>query len=260
MSGPSKTETKNEPWAPAQPSWLKLISEGNAAYDATSKTPFEGDYYAGPSDAFRTDLASSRDLARRTQAGDFLSPESNPFLAGAINAAINPVKRTLQESILPGIDDAAISSGAYGGARQGVEQNKALVNFDEAATDATSRISYDNYLRERQNQQGATNTLLGLGTTEQNWAQGQLASDYQKYQDTQTAPWNGLDKLLQILAGTSGFSTQTTTKSSNPLTEILQALAGGAGLATSFFNPFGAAAGAVLPGGTPLGQGGIGHA
>lgn len=235
MSGDKVTETKVEPWDKAQPTWMKLLTEGNTAYDATSKDPFGGEYYAGPSDAYRADLGSSRDLYRRTLGGDFLSPESNPFLQGAIDAALRPVQNRLTNDILPMIDDAAISGGAYGGARQGIEQNRALSDFSTAATDTTSRISYDNYLKERQNQQGATGKLLGLGEIEQGWEQGGLAGEYQKWQDQQTAPWNGISQLLSILAGTSGFATTTQTQQSNPIAELLQGLGGGASLISSLF-------------------------
>lgn len=98
-------------------------------------------------------------MAQATARGDFLDPKSNPFLASAAQAMIRPVQQTLTEKALPNVKDAAIAAGAYGGARQDVQENQALRDFDTAALDSTSRLYASNYEAERQRQMMAGQLL-----------------------------------------------------------------------------------------------------
>lgn len=264
MSGPSKETQENKPWGPQEEAYKRLFAAGEAAFGATPKDPFTGDLYADPTEAQRTGvdwlkglapgLGSGvdliRDLATKTVRGDFLKPESNPFLSSMLQVALDPVTKAFTEVALPSIEDASIAAGAYGGASQNLLKQAAAADFSKAGTDATTKIAYDNYLRERGNQMAApqlfsdANTfatapaeaMLAAGDLEQRWGQGELDSNYQKWLDLQEAPWRGLDKLAGIL-GAGGFGTSVRTKESNPLAEIIQGLSGVAGLAGSFMNP-----------------------
>lgn len=269
MSGPSRQtqETVNKPWGPQEEAYKNLFASAESAFGMTPKTPFAGDYFAPPTAAQLSGAESVkaaapgmsvgfpeiRNLGVAQARGDFLSPESNPFLAATIEAAINPVLKKYTQNIFPAIDDASISGGAYGGARQSIEQEKAAEDFGAESSRVAAQIAYDNYLKERAIQQQTPqllnaanelslapgNTLLGVGGVEQGWDQDVLAGEYQRWLDSQSAPWAGLDKFAAALgAGGFGSQTQTLEKQANPLTEILQGLVGGAGLVRSFANPF----------------------
>jgi hypothetical protein len=136
MMGGGQTQTTNtssQPWAGVQPYFKNLFSSASDAFGATPKTPFTGNFYADPNKLQMKALAGTTQaapflsaganniqrLANQTASGKFLSVDSNPYLRGAMDAAINPLQENLQRNILPGIGSTAQSSGAYGGSRQG---------------------------------------------------------------------------------------------------------------------------------------------
>lgn len=280
MSSPPKTiEQKtvqdNAPWKEAQPYFADLYKRANEAMEATNKNPFMGDFLAGPTatqmqglDLAKTaalnpsatvaapmDNSAIRDYATKSLSGAFLPSASfnyqaNPFLSGAIEAGIAPVRRSLMEVALPGIADQAIAQGAYGGAGQDISQERAVRQFGETAGNIASNISMGDYNNqmglwasqleaERGRQQGATGILGGvnasdwasqnaflqdqarmkmspgqdlitLGGLEQGWNQTGLENILQKDQAQRTAPWYGLGELANILTQ-GGFKTMTGT-------------------------------------------------
>jgi hypothetical protein len=282
MSGKSTTTVENKPWGPEEQAYKDLYASATSAFNSVDKNPYGGEYFAAPNADQQAGLASLKDaagnmgggqelqdLAKSQINGDFL--KMTPELSGMIKAALDPITRKYSEVLLPGARDAAISGGAYGGARQDLQENQILQDYGNEASNTTANIAFQNYANERGIQQNSGNllnqahslmedpgkTLFSVGDTEQGWDQQQLAAEYQKWADAQSAPFNGMDKYAAIL-GSGGFGTQTQTKSSNPIAEVLQGLAGGLGLIGSFGNPFTAIAGlgskAILgaPQGNPL--------
>lgn len=90
--------------------------------------------------------------------GNYLDPAKNPTLGGYVNAAISPLRDTLAQTSLK-IGDASQLAGAYGGSRQQVLSDQALKDFNTAATDAASKIYYQDYATERANQLAAGGLL-----------------------------------------------------------------------------------------------------
>ena len=111
------------------------------------------------------------DYLQATMRGDYLSPDSNPFLADAIRAAQDPVLEAFSQDILPGI------TGQFGGGfgLGGSAAINATRRAGEDVSDALSRdatLAYANaYQQERGLQEGATQFMgnldlsraLGLG-------------------------------------------------------------------------------------------------
>ena len=75
--------------------------------------------------------------------GDWLNPASNPYIKSVADAAISPVQDAFNKNKLA-VSDRAIAEGAYGGARQDLQQNKLVNDAAKTMGDITSGIYYNN--------------------------------------------------------------------------------------------------------------------
>lgn len=225
---------------------------------ALGKDPgaYMGNFLAQPGQDAQQGLATLRDatpmigqgagdllnMAQSTLQGDYLRPESNPFLQSVADAMTGTVRRQLTEGVLPNIKDAAISQGAYGGARQDVQENQAVQQFDQQALNAVNQLFASNYAAERGRQMQAGDLLqqgyglaaapgqFQLGIDEASRGLQQLALDNarQQWMEQRSAPWYGLGEAANILqAGNFNNSTgQSVQTKPNPNYEdpMLQAL------------------------------------
>lgn len=258
-----------KPWGPAEPLLMDMLTRAQEAMRQTPKTPV----FTGPNadqtaaiDSFRTLAGKAgqgadelRNLGTATARGDFLSPQSNPYLQGAIDAAINPLRKQLTGNVMAA-GDAAQMAGAYGGDRGEILKAKALRDFNEVGTDTAARMLAQNYQFERGMQQGAGGLLTQanevgsqpgllldqIGTQQQNW-------DMQKAIAAMDAPWAGLDRFSNILSTVTPYGTTNTNSTTTGSTSggqggsALKGAMGGAS-AGAAFGPWGAGIGAVLGG------------
>jgi hypothetical protein len=98
-----------------------------------------------------------------------LNPASNPYLAGAYAAAAEPITQNYQNVVLPGITTNAMTSGAYGGSRQGVAQGMASNDYLRQLGNLASTMYGNAYSQGTQQALQAGTSLLGAQQT------GQLA-------------------------------------------------------------------------------------
>jgi len=132
----------------------------------------------------------------RAASGEYVG--QNPYLAGAMQAAIDPITRNYQTAIAPGLDAAAAASGRYGSGAQAGMANTAQQNLLRETGNITQEMSNANLARERQLQDAAAsqygqlyNAGLGLGMTGlQNAANIQNAAGGQF--------WKGQDAAAQM--------------------------------------------------------------
>lgn len=269
------TTQENKPWSAQEGYYKDLYSKAQSAFDQTNGQVYGGQTYAGPTQAQQdaisgvktasagmgTGVEALRNLATSQLNGDWLNPSTNPYIANVAQAALNPVQQAFDKNKLA-VQDRAIMSGAYGGARQDLQENDLVDQFSKTAGDITNSLYFNNYNAERGRQQTSGNlldqanqlslagptALAGAGQVEQGWNQAALDAELKKWQMEQQAPWSGMSELASIL-GSGGFGTsvQENQQASNPLLGILQGAMGGAstgaGLATGIG---GVAAGAGL--------------
>lgn len=201
-----------------------------------------------------------RNLALAQIRGDYLNPESNPNLRGAMDAAVNPIQLRLQRQIMPGISDRAVQQGAYGGSRQGVAEGIAAGEFARESLDAANRIAYENYARERDIQQRSAPMLAQAGELDLAGSRIMAALGQGERNRLAEAPWTGMDKYAQILGAggfrrdsgtgselTNGTTTTTGTPAGGGLGGAISGGLGGAS-ALSAFGPPGMAIGGILGG------------
>lgn len=253
--GPSKrvTTNVNEPTETQKPYYESLYQIGNTALTnqrnmGSTLAPVTPGMrqglanYAGRAPSLGAGYAPLVNLATKTARGDFLTAESNPFLGSAINAAITPVRRQVQENILPQITDQAIAQGAYGGARQDLQEQQVTRDFGREAADVAAGISLQNLANERQLQQNAPNLFnaaddqlmaaplaqIRAGETERGWNQEVL-------DDKAKQLWAGLPEFSQLLSS-GGFGSQTVTAPGpSKFQQLLQGALGLLGIGTSLF-------------------------
>ena len=148
------------------------------------------------------------DYTRATARGDMLN--SNPYLQGAIDRAIDPVKDKIQSQFA--------MSGRYGsGANQDV--------LAKSLGDVASNIAYGDYQRERQNQLNAQQQLGNLAQQQfanQSGAIGALGNLQQQQFANQSGALGALGNLSQAdiqrrLAGGSALSAMDTARMARQL-------------------------------------------
>lgn len=234
--GGGTTISKTEPWDKAKPYFERLYAAGENAYNTLDKGDYTGQLVAGTDpmvqDSRRRVLSllptlsqSAGDvgaLAQRNLSGMYLDPASNPYLQSTMDAANSSTIRQFMESVGPGIDSAAISAGAYGGARNGLAYGRAAQGLAEELSNTNARTAYQNYATERQNQQNAPAMLqqaiqMGLapaqlqqqiGASRQGEQQALLDSELERYNANLMAPFRGLGEWSQVL-GQGGFNSST---------------------------------------------------
>lgn len=74
-----------------------------------------------------------------------LDPRTNPWLAGAADAANRETVRQLTTQVFPEIRSGAIGAGQYGGSRQGVLEANALAAASQAMADSNVSMFSDAY-------------------------------------------------------------------------------------------------------------------
>lgn len=269
--------TTPTPWQPADLGLKEMISQAAQAYAATPKTPvFTGpnatqqsavNYLTGQAAGTATGGQELRDLGQATARGDFLNPSSNPYIMGAISAAVDPYREQLDQNILK-VGDVSSMNGAYGGDRSALLRASALTGFNKAATNVSASMLADNYGRERQLQQNAGNilaqgnelmlkpgqVLAAAGDQQQSWDMARIAA-------LQEAPWTGLDRYASILgqvqpyASTTSTGTETTNSTGtqtpargSTATGVATGALGGAASGFQVGGPWGAAIGGIVGG------------
>ncbi len=222
---------------------------------------YTGNYFAGPNQtqldanqgvvnaagSLGSGGADLRQLAMDQIQGQYLDPNSNPWIKDVVAAGIKPLQQGLDRNLL-NIDDRAISQGAYGGSRQDLQQLSALSDFNKVAGELSSNVYAQNYANERQIQQNSgslinqadlmaligPSTAASAGGQQQTWDQQALDNARAQFQGDQNAPWAGMQDFLKVLtAGGFGQATSVEQGGSNPLGSALQGAIGGASTGAS---------------------------
>lgn len=194
----SKSKTKNEPWAPAQPYILKNLAQQDAVFQSTQPQleQFAGmqrDTYGRLAPGAEQGISGAQGLVNRTLNGDFLN--GNPYLDAILGKT--------RQSVTDGVDSQFSAAGRYGsGMHAGI--------LARELADAENQARFNNYAMERQNQIGAVDQAQGLmnGTT------GLL-------NNAAELPWIGVQAANgAVRQASNGYGT-TTTKQSVPWGPVL---------------------------------------
>lgn len=267
-SAPATTTTisKSEPPAFVQPYSVQLMDRGGALSNMPY-TPYTGQKIAAqsPETSQGLDLTAQRamqgsPLMKATQAnqlatvqGDYMSPESNPYLQGTVNRALGDVQSRINSQF----NNANFGTTAH------------QETLARALGDQANQLYGANYAQERLAQQRAAmfapqlaqqdyadaQALLGVGDARRALEQETLNQQLADWTEAQQDPYRKLDTLASTIATASGGYANTSGSAPNPYqTSPVAGMIGG-GLAgyglgqMGGFNPYAGAAGGALLGG-----------
>ena len=198
-------------------------------------------------------MRETQNQAMQTARGDFLSPDSNPFLRQNVNTALNDVQTRVNSQFN--------RPGAFGGS---AHQELLARNLGETA----GQLYGQNFTNERMNQQRAmafapqlaetdfrdAQALLGVGDVRRENQQDMLNLGYEQFLAQQQWPYQQLNFAGDVLArsmggGGTSMSTGPNPFRSNRAAGALGGAAAGAGLGSmlALSNP--ATAGLAIGGG-----------
>jgi len=237
------TTTKNELPSWAQPYSKDLMSQG-AAVAARPYEAYTGNRIAGFSPEQQQGLGmtvnratqgnsavnAGQGMLQNTLQGQYLSPDSNPWLKQNVDTAMGQAQGRLNTQFN--------TPGAFGStAHQGTMAN----NLGNIA----AQMYGQNYTNERNNMMGAAgqalgygqsdwqdiNALMGAGDTTRQLSQDQLTQAYNDWQQKQNYPLQQLDILGNAINMAVGNQGSTLSTAPNPYQSNTAATALGAGLA-----------------------------
>lgn len=184
-------------------------------------------------------------LGLNTLSGQYLNPDTNPYLQATIQRAIQPIMQQTQEQLLPQLASEAINKGSYmGSSRRGLLEGMIAREAMNAMGNTAGQIAFENYNQERARQMAAPTTideairlgqispeLLGqAGSALRGMQQLSIEERLRQYEEAQMAPWR---PILPLVAGITGTNVGQMTTTSNPPNSfqsgILGALGGGVG-------------------------------
>jgi hypothetical protein len=208
--------------------------------------------FQGQNDAFSNYAATMR--------GDFMNPDSNPWLAANAQKAMGDISSAYRSGTKPTTDAAFSRSGAFGGSawRDSVANNERQLG--DALGNAANQFYGQNYLNERNNQMqglgmlptlqnvGYTDAqkLTGVGDAFRQYQQDLLNTQYSDWQEAQNYPYKQLDVMgnaLRATMGAGGSTTQSQSGGYKP-SSFASALGGGAA-GYAMGGPVGAGIGAL---------------
>lgn len=244
-SGGGTNTTIAEPSAEVKPyldPYLSRASElSNKPYQAytgqtvASQNPYQLEAYQMIADRARAGSpvqAQANTLAQNTLAGNYLSPDSNPWFQNTVDQAMGQAQGRLNSQFN--------SPGAFGGSAHQQLMSRELGNI-------ANQMYSQNYQNERQNMMGAMNfaptlaaadyadpqALSTLGDINAKYDTAVLQDAYNRYLQEQQYPGAQLDILGNAIGQTMGAGGKTTAYGAgyNPYAQ----LAGGGLLAAGMF-------------------------
>ena len=233
-----------------------LFGTPRTMYEGSTVVPFSGATEAGltaiqdRAEAGSPLVTGAQDLTAATMAGDYLSPDSNPYLASAMDAATRPMRQAFTQDVMPGIDAAFSSAGRYGSGLQANQQARAAEDYLTSLGDIGSKMAYTNYAAERDRQIDAgaaapgmaqldyldPSKLIDVGAAYEGMAGAELQEDIDRFNFGQDEERMRLGEYMPLVTG-GQYPSQSTTQPifSDPAATYLGYGATGAGILGDLF-------------------------
>ena len=139
--------------------------------------------YADPTAQYARQAGANSNLGLsqlgQTASGAYLDPNTNPYMAQMVQAAMDPVTRNYQTSIAPSLDAAASAAGRYGSGTQAGLASTAQQNLGRSLSDLSGNLYGQQFARERQAQDAAAQNygqLYNAGLNQAMQGLGQAAN------------------------------------------------------------------------------------
>jgi len=275
--GSTTTVQKADPWSGLQGPLRDFYSNAQNWYNSGGPQYFPGDTVAAPRGLQIDALNKGADMAsagptqlmknagstlEATAGGKYLSPDSNPYLAGMYQAAADPVVRNFKDAVTPGIASQFALGGRLGSGANQAAFNNATATLGHTLGDMANNLYGTAYGQERNLQQQASlaapafdqakyndvNKLLGIGEYQQNLAQQQLDQGKARWDFEQNRPLMNLQALNQLLQGGSVYAGSTSTGRNSMNRNPFASGLGGAFMTNALGNSIGGEFGGMLGG------------
>jgi hypothetical protein len=240
--GESSSTTYTEP-----PAWLnqympKVAEKGWKLEQQNPMTYYSGDTVAGftPEQTQAMNLTKERATAgspllktaqteaQKTLSGQYLSPESNPWLRATYNQGTRALGEQFGEQTMPMLRSSAMGEGAYGGSRHGIAEGMAYRGLAQSEKDLANQIYGGAYNTERgimgqtlPQAQGLAEAnyndisrLAAVGEEKQAMSQALIDEQIKRHEYKQLEPWERLGMFTNILSGDFGGTTIADTTTS----------------------------------------------
>ena len=185
--GLSKSKTKNEPWAPAQPYLIKGMENSNRVFDEQQPnldkfSSMQMDTYGKLAPGAEQGIMSSQSLINDTLAGKYLN--ANPYM--------DAMATTARNNAADDIASRYSGAGRYGSGAGQSAMAKAMMEAENA-------LRYQGYNQER----GYQNAAVGQ-------AQGLMGGATGLLNNAAALPWTGVGALNgNIRQVSNGYGTTT---------------------------------------------------
>lgn len=242
-SSPSgQTTSTNAPWDPQQQYLRDIFSRAQSQYNLGPQQYYPGSTVADQSANTQQALGmmagtstnpnslTNQSLAQwgKTVNGDYLSADSNPYLKGTVDKALNDVQGRINTQF-----------GTYGGNNFGSSGNQEWMAKNLA--DTALPIYAQNYQQERARQVNAAQLGPGMdaqgyagigqaGAAQDAYAQKQTDASKARFDFQQTSPWDNLQKYQSAISGNYGSQQSNPYFTGNPLLSGLGAASAGLGI------------------------------
>jgi hypothetical protein len=166
-------------------------------------------------------LRAAQETTQKTVQGDFLSPETNPWLEKTYEQSARDLTNKFTQATLPNIRSSAMGAGAYGGSRHGVAEGMAYRGLQEELSDLATNIYGGAYESERNRMQNALSLaqplaeadyadiarLSAVGEEKQAMEQALIDEMIKRYEFEQLEPWQRLGMYSNLVTGDVGGTT-----------------------------------------------------
>lgn len=235
--GQQTIQQKSEPWEGQKP----YLNQGMIQAEQLRSTP--RNYYSGStvvpfSNQTESAMQGVEDRARSgselyrigrsgmeaTARGDFLNPESNPYLRKTYDAAARPMAETFRDATMPGISSGAIQAGRYGSGLMVDQQGKAMEGLSRGLGDLSATLYGQNYAQERDRMTQAQGMapqyaqsdyddlarLASVGGQREAKAGENLQDSINRFNFNEQEPWSRNADYMAMIGGNYGRTDTTT--------------------------------------------------
>ena len=206
--------------------------------------------------AFSQVNPAAANTALQTVRGDYLSPDSNPFLRANVDAATRPTRDAYTQSVVPAINASFAQNGRLGGGLNVLGQTQAADTLLRNVGEQSNQLYGQNYQMERglqnqmvgqapsiaESQYNPLQHLAQAGSAQEGYANQQLQDSIARWNQQQQAPWSNLANYASIVrggtVGSNSSGSQTIPTYGSPLMQGIGTGIAGLGALGSLWSAF----------------------
>jgi len=230
-----------------------LFNQPYQAYPYETVAPFTQDQQSAMDMVRQRSMAGSpvvnaaQQQTLNTINGDYLNPQTNPYLQQTFDQAANRVTDAFSRGTAAQTDARFARAGAFGGSAWNQAQQANQTALGDSLAGMAANIFGNNYAQERNRQQQAAQfapnlaaqdyrdaeALLNVGGMQQQLGQQYLTDDASRFQQAQQYPYQQFQMFGSMFSPNFGMNSTQSYPGVSPLSGALGGALGGVGLYNS---------------------------